>query len=191
MEHPNIEINKKILFVGHDANRAGAQLLLLRFLTLLKQNTDVSFAVLLRHGGELLKEFEALAPVYIWYQPAPVPKLFKQVRKMLKFEGSHKPHQAVLEQLSVHKFDLIVANTIANGDILPQLKAALKCNVLSYIHEMEMHIRMYTQPVYLKHVFESSDGYIVNFFIRYDNRYESYSRQVYSILAMLGDVGGL
>ncbi|TNV83939.1 hypothetical protein FGO68_gene12436 [Halteria grandinella] len=49
--------------------------------------------------------------------------------------------------------------------------------------------------IYNKHVYESqytnSGGYLVSFYLRYDSQYNSYNRQVYSIMAFLGDVGGL
>jgi hypothetical protein len=47
------------------------------------------------------------------------------------------------------------------------------------------NIRSYDDKV------SGDDGPIASVFIRFDQRYYIYNRQVYSILNMLGDVGGL
>lgn len=39
--------------------------------------------------------------------------------------------------------------------------------------------------------YSDTDGYIVAVYMRFDNRYDSYSRKVYSILELMGDLGGL
>lgn len=39
--------------------------------------------------------------------------------------------------------------------------------------------------------YSDGDGYIAAIYMRFDNRYDSYSRKVYSILELLGDLGGL
>src|SRR5690606_39506348 len=54
-------MNKKILFVSHDANRAGSQLLLLQLLKILKQKR-VPMELLLCDGGVVTKDFEAVLP---------------------------------------------------------------------------------------------------------------------------------
>ena len=59
---------QNILFVGHDANRAGSQILLLRFLKLLKAYGKVQFSILLKHDGPLVQEYAAVAPTYILHQ---------------------------------------------------------------------------------------------------------------------------
>ncbi len=48
---------KKILFVSHDANRAGAQLFLLNVVQYLRQKTEWKCAVLFLDEGILMQEF--------------------------------------------------------------------------------------------------------------------------------------
>ncbi len=56
----------KVLFIrGHEASRTGALLVLLNFLRWLRGNSDVDFEILLRQGGELLGDFQALAPTSV------------------------------------------------------------------------------------------------------------------------------
>lgn len=39
--------------------------------------------------------------------------------------------------------------------------------------------------------YNPDDGLIASIYIRYDQRYYTYNRKVYSIMELLGDVGGL
>jgi len=39
--------------------------------------------------------------------------------------------------------------------------------------------------------FSPDEGILVSLFIRYDQRYLTYNRRVYSIMELLGDIGGL
>ncbi|TNV83870.1 hypothetical protein FGO68_gene6300 [Halteria grandinella] len=50
---------------------------------------------------------------------------------------------------------------------------------------MVNNIRTYDDTV------DDSEGLLITVFLRYDNKYFSYNRQVYSILEYLGDIGGL
>ncbi len=58
---------KRILFVSHDANRAGSQLLLLQLLRLLKER-GVPMHLLLCNGGELEQEFEEVVSITRLYR---------------------------------------------------------------------------------------------------------------------------
>ena len=40
-------------------------------------------------------------------------------------------------------------------------------------------------------VYVEKDGYIATFYLRYDSQYNTYERRIYSILDLLGDIGGL
>jgi hypothetical protein len=44
---------KKILFISHSAGRTGAPLMLLNFLTWVKENSDITFEALLKTSDEL------------------------------------------------------------------------------------------------------------------------------------------
>src|SRR6266853_56528 len=53
-----------ILFVSHDATRTGAPIALLHFLRWFRANASRAFSVVLGSGGELVGEFEELAPTW-------------------------------------------------------------------------------------------------------------------------------
>ena len=117
----------KVLFISHDAYRAGAQLLLLGFIQWFKSQTAEEPGILLAGEGELQPQFEALGKVYRW-------RKYSQVsRRHLPMTWWH--NQRILSKLKHQHFDLIYANTAINGDLLQEL-AVLKVPVLTHVHEL-------------------------------------------------------
>ena len=55
-------MEKSVLFISHDAIRAGATMFLINFLRWFKENTDIPFEVLVCKRGEMEGDFEKLAP---------------------------------------------------------------------------------------------------------------------------------
>lgn len=150
-------MKKNILFVGHDANRAGAQILLLRFLKLLKNHPDFEFTVLLKTGGVLVEEYQQVAETIIWDAPARIPTDAEKWKDKLGIKKIEP--DLPINRLPKKKFDLIVSNTISNGDIIPEL-ASLGCPIVTYCHELEMGIRMYTSEQNFANVLKFSTSYI-------------------------------
>ncbi len=150
---------KNILFVSHDANRAGAQILLIRFLRLLKKNQDFKFSILLKEGGVIENEFIEIAPTYFWKRQKSTGKksLFTKIYKKIIRKDWHK--NEVFEALKKQNFDLVVSNTITNGDIYPTLKQ-LDIPIKTYVHELEMGIQQYTKPENFLHVKMLSSSFI-------------------------------
>lgn len=145
--------------MSHDANRAGAQILLLRFLRLLKENEGFKFSILLKEGGIIENEFVEIAPTYFWKRPKSSEKksFLSKLIKRITNKDRHKIN--VIENLKKQNFDLIVSNTIANGDILPILKQ-LNIPIKTYVHELEMGIQQYTKPEYFTNVKTLSNSFI-------------------------------
>lgn len=147
----NIKLmQKKILFIGHDANVAGAQYVLLDLLKSLKKQGLATY-LLLAKGGSLLAEFNKVAEVILWefdekgnqrnpYSRIIYNKVFKinKLRKLAFYQEKHK-------ELAALKFDLIFSNTIANGSLLKSLNF-LGCPFVVYVHELENSIQKYTLP---------------------------------------------
>ena len=150
---------KNILFVSHDANRAGAQILLLRFLKLLKNYPDFTFSILLKEGGIIEKEFEEMAITYHWKEKNQgfQNSFFKKVKNKILSNPSYE--NKLVDELRRQNFDLIVSNTVTNGSLLEKL-AILNIPVLTYIHELEMGIQQYTNPVNFKRTLQYSNSYI-------------------------------
>ena len=90
----------------------------------LRANTDLSFDVLLRNGGELHDEFAEVAEVFDASQ--------------LQAAG-----RDLVEILSDRDLGLIYSNTVTNGELLDRLRP-LKLPVISHIHELEYWTRWET-----------------------------------------------
>jgi glycosyltransferase involved in cell wall biosynthesis len=150
---------KNILFVSHDANRAGAQILLLRFLQLLKVNTDFRFSILLKEGGIMQEEFQKMAEVYFWNEPVPLKNNSFVEKIKRKFLPTQAEAMGVLDQLAQQKFDFIISNTVTNGDILPAL-AQLNIPIVTYVHELDMGINQYTKRELFRNVKNLSTSFI-------------------------------
>ncbi|RIV27221.1 glycosyltransferase [Fibrisoma montanum] len=145
----------KVLFIGHDANRAGAQYLLLHLLTYLKQ-TGVQTALLLAGDGPLRSEYERVTTVYDGFVHPQNPSLGSRILRRLQTGNRSKPASSVtvlpaglLDTLRAQQFDLIFSNTIANGSLLRTLQP-LGIPFVSYVHELETSISIYTQPADLQ-----------------------------------------
>ena len=144
-------MQKKILFVGHDANRAGAQHLLLHLLTYLK-GAGFQTGLVLVENGPLLEEFEKVTTVFqvnrqkVYTKPkSSYQKVIRRIQSTYLTDedpGSNKVE--LLNEIRSHHFDLIFSNTIANGATLKVL-SALGLPFVCYVHELETSIRIYTK----------------------------------------------
>ncbi|MDZ7897034.1 MAG: glycosyltransferase family 4 protein [Arcicella sp.] len=148
---------KNILFVSHDANRAGAQILLLRFLKLLKNHPDFKFSILLKEGGIIEKEFEELATTYYWTEGETINFIQKVKNKISGKKLIEK--EGVFGKLMEQDFDLIVSNTVTNGRLLDFLYI-LAIPIITYVHELEIGIQQYTSSKDFQTTLEITNSYI-------------------------------
>ena len=84
---------KKVLFIGHEASRTGAPLLLLHFLKWLRQETRFEFEVLLKNGGDLVDDYRQVAPMRILHNEVSPPlsaSLISRIRRRPIRPGIHR-----------------------------------------------------------------------------------------------------
>ncbi len=121
---------ERILLVGHDAYKHGAQMLLLNIARIYAQQFGMQVSILLKEGGPLLDDYRAIAPVY----------LLADV-KQTGFK------QFVLE----HEITTAICNTTVTGDLLPSLcKHGVRC--VSLVHEMPQLIEQYGLKKHVKEI---------------------------------------
>ncbi len=135
----------KILFISHDANRAGAQLFLLSIMRYLKQK-GVEMQLLLLGGGVLKNDFAEICTNHYWPNTNSQKKgIKKAISKLVK--SQHEPNATLqlLEYLQNSNFDYLYANTIASAHVLPKLTEHVKAPLLAHIHELEFSIQLYSQ----------------------------------------------
>src|ERR1035437_186037 len=124
----------KILFISHCALRTGAPVLLLNIGKLLKETGKYEIMVLLRSGGELETDFSALGETYIWSTYHPLYKkrniLQRIVYRIYLKKIEEIKRNKLLTQL--RKSDIIINNTITNGELLEVVTSGYKGKVISY-----------------------------------------------------------
>ncbi|MBC3786325.1 glycosyltransferase family 4 protein [Spirosoma utsteinense] len=141
---------KTLLFIGHDANRAGAQYLLLHLLTYLHE-TGVKTGLVLGDGGPLLPDYERVTTVYPLFSPPAVQAGGLRGRVLSKLgvgqpaNGQRTISAELLQRIREARYDAILANTIANGGLL-RLLEPLGLPFALYVHELETSIRIYARP---------------------------------------------
>ncbi|WP_077919923.1 glycosyltransferase family 4 protein [Spirosoma sp. 209] len=143
----------KLLFIGHDANRAGAQLVLLNLMRLLKAE-GYQMHLLLGEGGPLLTDYQTICPVTVWppasrYVVGAVAD--KVLGKVGLWQSMHarqaaQQQQAIREQLGLDTVDLVFVNTVTSSRWFSQLSIPAQVPVVTFVHELAMSVRMYTRP---------------------------------------------
>lgn len=123
------EASWTLLFVSHDANRGGAQLVLLNMLAWFKKYTSIRLKVICLYGGEWLPQFQSYADTIVWSD--------------LRSGASSDDHLIdLVRQFCEGTPDLIYGNTVVSGAIYEVL-SGLNVPILTHFHEMEMSIDRY------------------------------------------------
>lgn len=160
-------MQKKILFISHDANRAGSQLLLLQLLKILKQK-EIPMELLLCGDGVVTKDFEAVI------KTVRLPKNEKYVvnklsDKLLSKVGlfdtiakqaKQKQLERLKEELDADNIGLVFINSIANAGIYSKLEFLHHIPVVLFAHELEMSASMYAKRNELEFLLKKTDHLI-------------------------------
>jgi glycosyltransferase involved in cell wall biosynthesis/ubiquinone/menaquinone biosynthesis C-methylase UbiE len=134
----------EIVFVSHDANRAGAQKLLLTLIRWIQNTTDIQPKVILRQGGVLTREFRRLAPVL------EAETLLRRGRDALS---------AALLRFCGDSASLIYINTLVPGDIA-EILAQLRIPIITHVHELEHAIERWCPKNQLEKILRLTDHFI-------------------------------
>jgi glycosyltransferase involved in cell wall biosynthesis len=110
----------------------------------LKCHSDLQARFLLQRGGELQGEFGALAPTLLatdYLQPRLSSRILAKLPLVRRLAG-HDPFKRLKKQLLTENIGLVYSNTVANGRLAPVIEA-LKCPVLTHVHELDFIIRRF------------------------------------------------
>jgi glycosyltransferase involved in cell wall biosynthesis len=141
-------VESKKLFVGHDANRAGAQLVLLHWLKERKAQGLTNY-LLLVDGGSLLEEYKKVAKVWVWRTERPLWFKVKQRIPVIRQAGewdrtpSQRKVAGILQALRSEAFDCIIGNTVSSVFLLREL-VSLHVPFEVYVHELSYSISNFT-----------------------------------------------
>lgn len=127
----------KILIISHEATLTGAP----KFAFLLAEhlsNSKHRVSLLLNRGGGLSETFVKLETkqwVVDLSNSSIVSRLF------FNFIGGTLGHQKrILNWVKLRKFDVIINNTVMNGDIITKIKS-VNSNIVTVVHEMDTVLR--------------------------------------------------
>jgi len=132
------QASTKVLFISHDAQPHGAQILLLHLVRWIAANTQIIPHVLLKQDGPLRKDFDTVARTTVWRQDDVAGFLRKSRQE---------------------QYDVIYSNTVTNGALLEAL-AALECPVISHVHELGYWITYRSGALNNAQVVQHTDCYI-------------------------------
>ncbi len=136
-----LESNKnknKILLLGHDAHRHGAQMLLLNMARIFNKQFGMDVLILLKESGDLVEEYKQYADVHVL---------------------SHSDKNEICQIIEQRQFKKAISNTSVTGDVVPMLKG-LGIKVVSLIHELPRLISEYQLEDNVTQIANNSD-YIV------------------------------
>ncbi len=142
-----------LLLIGHDANRAGAQLVLLHMMQLLR-GRGVAMRLLLGSGGALLDDYTAICPVTIWPEDEPFlvgPTADKVLGKLNLWQQqtdrrNQRQRDEIYAALGGDAIDAVLVNTVSGGRWLQRLKLPERVPVVAYLHELPMSVGLYSRP---------------------------------------------
>ena len=118
--------NKKIIFVSHDANFHGAQVLSLNIIKSLSQDFGLEVHLILKSGGELEETFKKYAKVYNLQKD--YPSIEEQKSLVLKLKDGDISHA--------------ISNTVVSGDVVGVLSDS-GIETIALIHELPTLIKDY------------------------------------------------
>ena len=145
----------KILFVSHDANRAGAQLFLLNVMQYLaKQGQEMH--LLLLGGGVLEKDFQAICEVSFF--PTKAESSNNILKKFIKNADNeyNKQIESLGKNLQSQHFSKVYLNTIATAWVTNFIKQYTQANIITHIHELEFSLLMYSSLENRQKMFQNS-----------------------------------
>lgn len=132
----------RVLVVGHDASRAGAQMVLLHMLREWKAQNLCDPRLVLLGDGVLRRDYEAVVDTLVLSDFA------EDIRR-------EEAVQAFLRPVP----DVVLGNTVVSGPFLSNLKH-LGIPVVAYIHELEKSIERWAPGAIMRTTVESSDYFI-------------------------------
>lgn len=127
-----------VLFLGHEASRSGAPLILLHYLQWLRQNSDLSFSIALWNGGPLEADFRRLAPtVNLGSWPWAGIRRRRAITSRIGIaQMADALNRFRCRSVISPKPDLIYANSIASLDAV-SLLGPVSAPLICHVHELD------------------------------------------------------
>lgn len=153
---------KRILFIGHEAERTGAPIVLLHLLRWLKeQHTGIEAEVLLLRDGELREAYARVASVYV-VPKSMLPEIAARGLRFLRRKLGLRKRLNIPDLVPFRKdYDLVVGNTVGSLEHLALFKER-GLRTVSWIHEMRSVITsFFPEPGRFAEISKSVDLFVV------------------------------
>ncbi|WP_346817653.1 glycosyltransferase [Bacillus paramobilis] len=134
-----MHVNKKIIYVSHDAHFHGAQLLSLHTIKALKENFHYSVAIISIGTGILIHDFQKFGPVYCLEENYP----------------TEEKVELLIKKLLLQDYTIAICSTVISGDIVALL-AKRNIKVISLIHELPHLIQQYSAEGKARNIADSA-----------------------------------
>jgi glycosyltransferase involved in cell wall biosynthesis len=154
-----VEPTGNVLFIGHDASRTGAPLLLLEFIKWLKAHSSIKPFALLKRGGELEPDYQALAATgNLDEQFEMINRGFhRRLLRKLRLTTLRQPDLAVL--YPVKEYPVVYANTIDTCGVASQLAGSGR-RIIHHVHELSYITELFDADGALKKAVPVTFAYI-------------------------------
>jgi glycosyltransferase involved in cell wall biosynthesis len=127
------EQKKTLLFITHDTSRTGAPILLLDLIKVLKEEGFIIHTLIRGAKGPLFNEFQKHSHSVLEYSKIEINIKGRGIRHWL----TKKSFEYELKKL-LAKVDIVISNTISNGQLLGLIAKDFKGPIITYAHELEI-----------------------------------------------------
>lgn len=141
---------KRVLFIGHEATRSGAPMILLHFLQWLRENSPQFEAdlLLLQGGGDLEQEYRKVANVYV----LPMSETSHLLKRSVNFvKKKLKPDSRLpkLKPFAETHYDAVLGNTVIALEYLKIFKKK-GFSTVSWLHELDYAVSLYSRDKFIE-----------------------------------------
>ncbi len=135
---------KRVLFIGHEAERTGAPFVLLHLLRWIKENrTDIEIEILLLRDGPIRELYEEVGNVFV-IPSTGLPEIVVRGERFLRRRlGVRKKLRTRGITPLANDYDLVVGNTVGSLEYLEFFKKRRGIRTLCWLHEMRSVIESF------------------------------------------------
>jgi glycosyltransferase involved in cell wall biosynthesis len=136
-------MSPSVLFVGHNAYRAGAQIELLHLLRWLQNGFGYRSSLVLVSGGDLVPDYQSTVPTQVLRADGR-PSLPSRARTFVDRRLGAVPFERQLRAIvATQELDLVYLNSAASLGLVPLLARITRAPMICHVHELEASIRKF------------------------------------------------
>jgi glycosyltransferase involved in cell wall biosynthesis len=135
----------RVLFISHDDSRTGAPILLINLKNaLIQSNPHFQVDFLIKNCNYIIHDHFSENGITYFINDSSKKSLCERVKNKFIPDYQLKKQLKKLKKINISSYDLILSNTITNGDILPLIRKLYNGIIVSYIHELRMSSSLYS-----------------------------------------------